>query len=573
VPARIPYDSLTLRAVTDELRRALVGGMVQHVAQPTATDLVLTVRSRGANQMLLLSCDPTHARAHLTHIKRPNPAAPPAFCMLCRKHLEAARVREVEQRGFDRILDITLEDGEGRFFRLVAELMGKHSNLLLVHENGLILDAAKHVTRKVSRHRETLPGRPYIAPPEQEGRTDPFLASAEEIAAFSAGQPDDPEARVARTMGHFTGISPFLATELVQRAGVGSLEEAWDEIFGACGRGEWAPVVVRNARAEAVGAYPFPTVQYPPDAQNPRDSINTALDHFYGTALPRAALDAARHELATTIDRAIKAKERHRESLVRSLSEAGRAEEYKQTGELLLANLHAVEDGADAVTVIDYYAPDAPQRTIPLDPLKSPRENADVYFRRYHKAKDGAAIQREQMESTSEELASLRSAQGRLAECEDLADLKALRAELMQDGLMRGGQSAEPAADKRAHDFQGKKIRTIQTPEGWEIYLGENSEANDFLTSRVASPNDIWLHVRANASAHVVIRTKNEPAAVPQSVIQKAALLAARHSAAKHSSMVPVDYTLKKFVRRPRGSASGAALYRNEKTIYVSPKD
>jgi predicted ribosome quality control (RQC) complex YloA/Tae2 family protein len=571
--ARIPYDSLTLRAVTDELRRVLLGGMVQHIAQPEASDLVLTVRNRGTNHSLLLSCDPTSARAHLTHIKRSNPPSPPAFCMLCRKYLEAARIREVEQRGVDRILDITLEDGEGRLFRLVAELMGKHSNLLLLTEDGVILDAAKRITRKVSRHRETLPGRPYVAPPAQEDRLDPFQETNDELAAFASQQPEDPEAQAARIMGRFAGISPFLAAELVQRARAESLEAAWEEIFGHGGRGDWMPVLVRNERAESVGAYPFPTVQYPPEGQHGRDSINTALDHFYGTALPRAEVDAARHELTTALDRAIKAKERHRESLERSLSESGRSEEYKQIGELLLANLHAVEPQAASVTVIDYYSPNSPERAITLDPRKSGKENAEAYFRRYHKAKDGAAIQRAQLESTTDELAALRAAQHRLSACDDLSSLKALRAELLRDGALRGGRAAEPSTDKRQPDFQGKKIRTIQTPEGWEIYFGENSEANDFLTSRVASPNDIWLHVRANASAHVVIRTKNDPTSVPVSVIQKAALLAARHSAAKHSSMVPVDYTLKKFVRRPRGSASGAALYKNEKTVYVSPKD
>jgi predicted ribosome quality control (RQC) complex YloA/Tae2 family protein len=572
--ARTPYDSLTLRAVTDELRRALLGGVVQHVAQPIPTDLIFTIRNSGANHSLLLSCDATYARAHLTHIKRPNPLTPFAFLMLCRKYVEGTRVLEVRQRGFDRILDIDLGDSDGPKYRLIAELMGKHSNVLLTTADHVILDAAKRITKKQSRVREVLPGKPYLAPPVQEGRIDPFTFTTEQAADFGKELPADPEARLARIMGRFEGISPFLAEELIQRTAAGSFEEAWDEIFGAAKRRKWMPVVVRNEKAEPVGAYPFPSVQFPASVQNSRDSINTALDHYYSIALPRAALDAARHELTTSLERALKARRKQLESVERSLQEAGRAEVYKQSGELLLGNLHQIEPQAESVTVIDYYAEGSPERAITLDPLKSPKENVEAYFKRYRKAKDGAERQREQLERTQGDIRSLEEGLLKLKEAKDLAAIKALRAELTGANLLRGEQSADTdTTTKKGPDFQGKKIRIFHTPDGWEIYVGENSEANDFLTSKVASPNDYWLHVRANTSAHVVIRTRNSPGTVPQSVIRQAALLAARHSAAKHSAMVPVDYTLKKYVRRPRGAASGAALYQNEKTIYVSPKD
>jgi len=568
VTVRIPYDSLTLRAVAEELRQTVAGGFVQHIAQPVPTDLVLTIRTRGASRLLILSCDTTFARVHLTAVKRPNPPLPPPFCMLCRKYLEGARVLDVRQRDFDRLLDIDFESAGDSRYRLVAELMGKHSNLILTNEAGLILDAAKRITRRLSRYREVLPGLPYVAPPAPEGKVDPFEGMMDHIPS------DDPEALAARLMAHYTGLSPFLAMEIAQRAAMRSPEEAWREIFGAARAGDWLPVVVRNERAEIVGAYPFPTVQFPAGAQQTRDTLNIALDHYYSTALPRAARDAALHELETALERAIRAREKQRESLRRSLEEAGRAEEYRQTGELLLANLHHILPEAESVTVTDYYAPDAPERTVSLDPTKTPHENAEAFFRRYRKAKEGAKMQQAQWERVEAELQTLRAALARAAEAKDAAALRVLREELTRQGLLRAEQSAESATEpaKRAPDFRGKKIRVYHTPEGWDIYLGENSEANDYLTGRVAAPDDLWLHVRAHTSAHVVIRTGNRPEAVPRSVIERAALLAAQHSAARHSSMVPVDYTLKKYVRRPRGAASGAVLYRNEKTLYVSPK-
>lgn len=571
---RIPYDSLTLRAVAHELAHTLEGGAIQQVSQPVPTDLVLTVRCRGANHALLLSCDATHARAHLTSVKRANPASAPSFCMLCRKYIGGARIRSVRQRGFDRILDIDIEDAEGTQFRLVAELMGKHSNLILV-SNRQILDSAKHVSKRLSSFRETLPGYRYVAPPAQEDRADSFAATAEELAAYAAEMGADREAEAARLMAHFSGLSPFLAAELLARAARTSLPEAWDALFGAAQRGEWSPVVVRNERGDVCGAYPFPTVQYPAEAQQSRDMVNTALDQYYTLALPRAEMDAAVRELTTAVDRAIKAKVKLRESLDRSLREAGRAEEHKQSGELLLANLYAITEKSESVEVTDYYAEGAPSRVIPLDPLKTARENADLYFRRYRKARDGVEIQRVQLDRTETELATLRLAKARLTETKELREIRALRAELVKADLLRRDQEVDlkPGQKPARPDFGGKKIRVYSTPEGWDIYLGETAEANDYLTTRVSAPSDIWLHVRANTSAHVVIRTRNNPTAVPQSVLQRAAVLAAQHSAAKHSSVVPVDYVLRKHVRRPRGAAPGMVTYQNEKTLFVNPTE
>lgn len=575
MPIRVPFDSLTLRAVSEELQRTVVGGAVQHIAQPSAADLILTVRHHGANHALTLSCDPVFARAHLTHVRRPNPPSPPAFCMLCRKYLEGGYVAAVAQRGFDRILDITVQFPDGSRYRLIAELMGKHSNLILVNEAGTILDAARRVTRRINRVREILPGLPYVSPPVPADRADPFTAAPAEIAALTSAGGVEEEALTARLMGCFLGLSPFLATEIARRAALGSLPEAWDELIGAARRREWAPVVIRNERAEIIGAYPFPTVQAPAEAQNPRESMHQALDHYYSTALPRAALDSLRHEMETHIERALRSRSRMRETLLHALEESARAEEYRQIGELILANLHRIEPGADSATVTDYYDPATPERTLVLDPDLTPQENAEAFFRRYRKARDGRARQQAQWERAGEDLRALYAAQSRLREARHLEELRALREEMVHAGLLRAeaapSEPAEPA--RRVPDFQGKKIRTVVTPEGFTIYVGENSEANDYLTGRIASPNDLWLHVRAAASAHVVIRTHNRPESVPLSVIRRAALLAARSSAAKHSSLVPVDYTLKKYVRKPRGAAPGTVLYQNEKTIYVSPTD
>ena len=568
---KIPFDSLTLMAVAHELQIALVGGHVQRVAQPGSLEVTLGIRSRGANHTLVLSADAAFARTNLTVIKRPNPPEPPAFCMMCRKHLEGGVVASVEQRGFDRILDIRVETA-GRPVTLVAELMGKHSNLILVSESGMILDGMKRITRKQSRFRETVPGAPYVPPPPPTGKLSPFESSQEDLAELQEALSDDVEAFAARIGARFFGMSPFLAAELALRTRQSSFRKVWDEIFVAAAHRRWKPVLVRGHDNRPIGAYPFPTVQMPADNQNERDNINTALDHHYGQALPRAEVDSALHALTTEIQRALRAKETKRESLLRSIREAGRADEYRKAGELILANLHRIEPSAESVAVEDYYETGAPIRIITLNASKSAKENAEVYFRRYRKSRDAAEHHRELLDQTARDITALLESVDSLQEAKDTKDLAAIREELSAEGLLRD-ESARSTQERKRVTFQGKKIRAITTPEGWEILIGENSEANDFLTTRVAGPNDLWFHVRATASAHVVIRTRNDPYRVPQSVIKQAALFAARHSAAKHSATVPVDYTLKKHVRRPRGAAPGAALYKNETTIHVSPKE
>ncbi|MCC6729300.1 MAG: NFACT family protein [Chthonomonadales bacterium] len=565
-----PFDSLCLRVVTAEIARAIVSGVVQRVTQPADSTLVLTVRAAARTHHLLLSAAPAFARAHLTSVRLPNPPAPPAFCMLCRKHLEGAVVHSACQRGFDRILDLVLHSG-GREVTLVAELMGKHSNLVLVGEGAVVLDAARRITHRQNRFRETLPGRPYVAPPAASGRMDPFSASAD-LAALAARLPADAESAVAWLMAHVDGLSPFLAAEIAIRAGAASLADAWGDVFRA--DGDWEPVLVRAPGGRPSGAYPLASVQLPAEDQHRRASLSTALDQFYAVAVPGAATDAALRDLATSLQRARVAREREARDLDEAASEAAKADRFREAGELLLANLHRVPEAATEVLVEDLHAEGAPPRAIALDPRLTARENAEACFRRYRKARGAAAHVAERRERVARDLEALAGAQEEIRDVRDEAAARALRERLTGAGLLRR-PAAAPAMGRRGEErgaFGGKRIRLYQGPEGYDILVGENAEANDYLTTRVAAPNDLWLHVRATTSAHVVVRTANRPDAVPRPVIERAARLAAAHSASKHASLVPVDYTLRKHVRRPRGAAPGTAVYQNEKTIHVEPE-
>ncbi len=590
--ARIPYDSLTLCAVAAELRRLIVGGQIQDIRQPNQNEVLLGIRSQNRNLLLALSADAQFARVHLTSTRRSNAPVPPNFCMILRKHLEDGWIRTVRQRDFDRILEIEvgardLDNTETPVVTLIAELMGKHSNLILVSAEGKILDSARRITHRINRVRETLPGLVYKPPPAQEGRVDPFAPDAATFLAKELGSQTDMAApELARLLlDLYSGLSPFLAAELGARLTMSDnattsalpispahIASVWDSVFGAAAREKFAPVLVSDEHGLPVGAYPFPLQQIAETLQQSVESLNFALDDAFTGTVERAGMQAVTGELRGRIASELKRAERQLQSIAHTLAESERAEEHKQAGELVLANLWRIEPGIESVTVQDYYLPEMPDRVLALNPRLSPQENADVFFARYRKARDSREKETERGLLIEAKAVRLRNALTELDRLGTKEAVASLRTELLAVGLLRVNDDAHPEEGKSgAPDFEGHKIKRFSTPEGYEIFVGETATANDFLTTRVASPNDLWLHVRAAASSHVVIRTQGKPDRVPRTVLQRAAELCAQHSAQKHSSLVSVDYTLKKYVRKPRAAAAGGADYQKESTIDVTP--
>lgn len=568
---RIPFDSLTLRAVTEELKLLLIGGQIQDVRQPQPTEVMLGIRSRGQNRLLALSDDARFARVHLTTVKAPNAPTPPTFCMTLRKYLEGSLVLDIRQRGFDRIVEIDVgsrsNEEEIVSVTLIAELMGKHSNLILVRPDGVILESAKRVSHRINRVREVLPGLTYEPPPEQKGKQGPFSAAAPEALSELASAPPEDLSRML--VERFIGVSPFLASEIADRAARTGLIDAWNATMGMAADNRFDPVVVRNVSGQILGAYPIGLETHPPELQEPAADLNSALDSAYTALTRRADQDAVAGELKGRIAQEIKRLEAQQKALERALDESDKAELHKQNAELILANLWRIEPEAASVTVQDYYQTDQPDRDIPLDPQLSPQENAEALFRRYRKARDNRQISLERSVTTADNLERLRDLQARVTTLATAEEARALRTEVVSTGLLKEPRTEVPG--KERSDFEGHKIRRFTTADGYDLLFGESATANDYLTTKVASPNDLWLHVRAASGSHLIIRTNGKPDSIPQSVLEEAALLCARHSTQKHSSLVAVDYTLRKYVRKPRGSEPGAVLYQNEKTLHVTP--
>jgi predicted ribosome quality control (RQC) complex YloA/Tae2 family protein len=563
------YDGFLLSAIAAELRQTILRGRIQKIRQSSETDTLLEVRGVGHSHLLFISVDARFPRIYLTASPAKPLPEPPNFCMLMRKYAAGAFVTSIEQVGMDRILHIGLDSSEHGKLTLILEIMGKHSNLILVNSEAKILGAAKHVGSSISRYRQVLPGRDYIPPPG-EPKIDPRSLDAPALdRLWEASFKDQPDAPAIRQwlMDKFSGFGPFLADELVARAN-DSQDRLREEIL-QFREMAYESVFITDQKGAGLMVYPMPSVQYPADQQHPRASVNEALDALFRTLVTRTVLDEERVQTLTAIRRAAASRKQALKSIVRTVEESKKANRYKEIGEIIIGSLHAMEKGAKTVTLADFFDPEMREVEIELDEKLEPQANAERYFKRYRKARDAASTAESRRRQTESEMARLQSALEEAESATTVEALRGMRAALTSSGLLR----QEVAHDKPEGEFPGFRIRRFNTPDGWEILYGENSTSNDHLTQKVARPNDVWLHARQITGAHVVIRMAGRKPPAPYPVVVQAAKIAAMNCDAKHSSLVPVDYTLRKYVHKPRGSAPGFVIYRNEKTIDVNPKD
>jgi predicted ribosome quality control (RQC) complex YloA/Tae2 family protein len=571
----IPFDAFTLAAVAAELRHALTGARVQKVQQPSEHELILSAYGRAGAQRLLLSADPKSFRIHLTQVKRENPVTPPAFCQLCRKQLEGAFVEAVTLPRFDRVLHLWFRAHDGERVRLVAELMGRNANLVLVSGAGLVRGTIR--TAPADSDRALRPGKEYTDPPGFHDRIDPLSLSGPDDRVF-ADVPDDPgEARVWLT-STFSGIGRFGADEIMARAegDLGRIPDALCGLMSDVGAERFSPRTIGGAEDETVGVWAFEPLTVPAGRRHVRESISVALDTFYATLTGRGVDQSERAAVSRALSKEIAYRRKEIAAARATLAEAHRAEGYERLGNTLLAHLARIERGAASITLPDLYADDARDVTIVLDPKRSPQENAEGYFARARKARDAAEYARTRAAEMSEQLTTLEGLAAGLDRPGDGADTAAIRKSLSDVvGAERAGAPAaqrRPEARNAPRPFGGHRIRTY-TVEGYTLLVGETAEANDYVTTRVAAPTDLWMHVRSAHGAHGVLRTNGRPDRVPDTVIRRAAGIVAARSgtAVKHSGLVAVDVTEKRYVRKPRGAKPGLVVIQRERSIDVSP--
>ncbi len=576
------FDGITTRKVVEELAGRIVGCRVDKIYQPESDAVVLALRKTGETCRLLMSAQADSARLYLTMEKPETPLEPPTFCMLFRKHFGAGKVVSVGQVGFDRIVDIAVETynelGDLCVKHIILEMMGRHSNLMLVDENGRIIDCVHHVGQGMSHFRAVLPGLPYEHPSHNH-RANPLETA--DLAAFAGAFAGAEAKTLERAFGQaFDGISPFAAREICFRA---HLSER--ETFGRLGEGERDRLfgAFTGFFDEVKGGKTLPVIYLEGDRMVEYsmircrmmegtdtlefDTPSMLLDAFYvpqdgKNRLKQRSQDL--HKLLRTHEERVQKKLALQEG---QLKDAAGKEIYRHYGDLITAYIYLVKGGEEKLVCEDFYEDPPRPAEVPLDPHKTPSQNAQKYYNRYNKLKRTEEAVTVQIAETREEAAYLESMFRALeiADCEK--DIENIRQELAANGYIRKSRG-------KKRNLRESRPLEYTTSEGLAVRVGKNNVQNDELTFRMATPFDLWLHVKDVPGSHVILfcgdRKKGEN--YTDKSIEEAAAIAAGHSSVSGDTKVTVDYTERRYVKKPAGSKPGYVHYTHQKSIVVEPR-
>lgn len=569
----MPMDGLTLGFLTDELNEKLRGGRIDKVQQPERDELLLTIRSLGANYRLLISANAGNARVHLTQQSKLSPMEPPMFCMLLRKHLTGARLLGFRQIGGDRVLRVEMENTDelgvpGPRF-LMVEIMGRHSNVMLVDAEGRIVDAIHHVNAEMSRVRQVQPGLAYQAPPSQ-GKLDPSEATAEQLEEMlSLG------GRLSKAlMDGLAGLSNQAAQEIAFR--LTGNAEAYLEALNRPAMAQKLFALLRQMRTwrepvsfvdedgTAIDAFAFPQISRDPSAQRKMPSLSEALEACFLERDQRERMKQRSQSLRKTLRTHIERCEKKLALQMETLQADEQLEQLRTQGELLMANIYRIKKGLPSVVLENYNLPDSPPVTIALDVQLTPAQNAQAYFKRYQKLRAAQIMALEQKEKTEQALLFLETQLDDLEKCTAEPEFNEIRQQLIDAGYVRASHTRQAA-----RRLPASKPYRYRSSDGIELLVGKNSLQNDRLTA-AADGEELWLHAKDMPGSHVIVKHPGMP---PESTLDEALQLAAWYSKGRHSANVPVDYTLRKHVKKPGGAAAGFAVYTHQKTRFVTPEE
>ena len=559
----MPLDAVTVSALTRELRERIEGGRIDKVQQPERDMLLISLRANGDNLRLVIAAGTGNARIHLTSGGLENPAEPPMFCMLMRKHLVGARILSVEQPELERMVVLTLDThdelGVSAEKKLVVELIGRSSNVILVGADGRIIDCMRRMDFAGDALRRLLPGMIYRLPPAQE-KPAFFTVPDEErramIASADRGAPVD-----KWLMDSFSGLSPLIARELAYRCGgdYDMLPDCAGALAESVAAGETEPWMLDIDGKPRDFSF-MPIRQYGASAELQRfDSFSAMLDAFY-LSRDRAEQQRRRsHDLTKTVrtlrDRLARKLAAQREELRRT---EGR-EDVRRRAELITANIYRVKRGDRTLECEDYYEPDCPRIKIELDPLKTPQQNAAALYKEYNKLKAAEQHLTGLIAEGERSLDYLNSVLDELERAESERDISDIRRELTDTGYLRRPKGGKPERVRAQAPY------SFVTDDGFEVLVGRSNAQNDELTGRLARRTDMWLHTQRVHGSHVIIRCEGET--VPPRTLEQAAALAAYYSQGRTAGKIPVDYTMVRNVRKPSGALPGKVIYTEYKTL------
>ena len=539
------FDGFFLHHMTEELRRELLGGRIQKINQPFEQELVLQIRSNRKSHKLLLSAHSVFGRVQLTETTFENPAVPNTFIMVMRKYLQGAVIEAIQQVENDRILEISVsnknEIGDSVAVTLVIEIMGKHSNIILLDKaSGKIIEAIKHVGFSQNSYRTILPGSTYVAPP-QNGSLNPFTVGDEKL--FQILQTEDLEPKRLQQM--FQGLGRDTATELSGRLTADKLKTF---------RAFFASPTQPSLTEKSFSALLFS------DSQTQMSTLSELLDTFYRDKAERDRVNQQASELIRRVENEL---EKNRKKLGKQEEEllaTENAEEFRQKGELLTTFLHQVPNDQDQVELDNYYTGE--KIIIALDKALTPNQNAQRYFKRYQKLKEAVKHLTGLIEETRATILYLESVETALAQA-SLTEIAEIREELIQTGFIRRRQREKIQKRQKPEKYLATDGQTI-------ILVGRNNLQNDELTFKMAKKDELWFHAKDIPGSHVVITGNLQPS---DEVKTDAAELAAYFSKARLSNLVQVDMIEVRKLNKPTGGKPGFVTYTGQKTLRVTPDE
>ncbi|MGC2872224.1 Rqc2 family fibronectin-binding protein [Ihubacter sp. rT4E-8] len=550
------FDGIITCAIVRELQDTIILGKIEKIYQPENDELVFHIHTRAGNVKLYASASSNHARLHFIEENPVNPPVPLAFCMLLRKHLSGGRIVEICQKDAERIIEISLETLNELGFtvskKLIFEIMGKHSNIILVDmSTGKIIDSIKRVSIDASRVRQLLPGLIYQYPPAQDKISFKFLPAGC-LNDLHAGNDKEYLSRIG-------GISPAIAREL---AASQCPESRMSDIAESIKQKSFVPRVYTDDKGIPQEFHITDLTELEGSAQRRDfDNLSHCIAWFYDHRQSSNRAKQKSSDLIKSVGSALDKLYLKKQRLSEDLLKAENSENLRLFGELLTANLHLVKNGDKTVDVINYY--DNSTVTIPLDPRFSPSKNAQHYYKRYGKAMTAIKEKQIQLEETGSEIDYLESVLSYLQNTDKIDEIEALRGELVETGYIR----------RRKQQFKEKKYKAQPhkyiIDGGFTVLVGRNNRENDILTLKTAAKTDLWLHTKDIPGSHVIVQTGGID--LSEDAIFQAAAIAAWHSKGRDSENVPVDYVKVRYVKKPAGAKPGMVIFTNNRTVWVNP--
>lgn len=572
----MPFDGILTNKISEELNSILIGGRIGKIHQIGRDAIVIQIRATGKNYRLLLSCNAASARIHLTDRQFENPDTPPVFCMLLRKHFSGGIIKGITASEFERIVTIEAEVaddlGDRSMKRLIIEIMGRHSNIIILNKDNFIIDAMKHVDNKVNRVRELLPARAYVLPPAQD-KLDPTLDDT--LDALLKAAPQCGRKVESFLLDRLKGFSPVLCREICFRSEIYESTPAnklsfhelirMTEVLKKMMDEEVFPILIYDdGTGKPVDFHCLKLLQY--SSSKGFDTISGAVEEYFIIKNNKEFNTQKVKNLQYKVSKLLEKSEKRLAINLQTYEENKNYDEFRLFGELITANIYSLSKGMNTANVVNYYSEQNESVDIPLNKDKTPQQNAQIFFKKYNKSRTAFLYAQNEISVIRDEISYLESVLFAIENSDGSEQLSEIRMELLEQGYIK-------KMDRKGKKTPPIKVipQKIMSKDGFEILIGQNNKQNDKLTLKLARHEDIWLHIKNFAGSHVVIKTEGKE--VPDSTIIEAAEYAAWFSKARSSPKAEVDYTFVRHVKKPSGAKPGMVTYMNYYTVIVTPKE